>query len=444
MSLNKASQFNRRHFLRAAGGGVAAATLPWPGLLFARDRELVIDKILIQEAKGRRLAPVAPNAYAPYRGYDCAESVLRIQTAQGIEGVCQAGWGLKPESLKKLIGLDPFKLFQFGANDRIVGPAEQYGALLEEIHSVDVALIDLIGKALKRPAAALLGDSVRDTVQAYDGSVYMEDLLKSAERKDLVFVKGAMPSDPVELTVRKALWVVNERPEGFKAFKIKIGRGKWMGSLQEALKRDIEVTNAIRKAVGPDIKLMVDGNRGYWGVPQMASDYAQGVAASNVYFLEEMFPEEDIPNMHEFKRRLRGARNPAKLAAGESNRGGVAEEIYTHRVDLFNGEEPLIDVEQADMNAHGFLYLREKAAKQAALGMTMAPHNFSSKLGFYAQVHLGTVTPNWDISEVDDATYPAIIAEGVELKQGFGRLTGAPGLGVTLRAQHLQQPKLEL
>lgn len=177
----------------------------------------------------------------------------------------------------------------------------------------------------------------------------------------------------------------------------------------------------------------------------MAFDYAQSVAPSNLYFMEEMFPESDLPNMQDLKKRLRHAGNPVKLAAGESHLGGIAEDVYTQRVQTSNrATEPLIDVEQADMNAHGFLYIRSKAATQAKSGMTCAPHNFGSKLGFYAQVHLGTVTPNWDISEVDDSEFPALVAEGVVLKQGFGKLTGAPGLGVTLREEFLQKPSMEI
>ena len=48
-----------------------------------RRPELRIRRIVVQDARGRRLTPVAPNAYAPYRGYDVAEPVLRIQFVDG-------------------------------------------------------------------------------------------------------------------------------------------------------------------------------------------------------------------------------------------------------------------------------------------------------------------------------------------------------------------------
>jgi len=434
----KPSPLTRRSFLHTTGLVLAATSLPFARKAFAKTPELRIKRILVQDAPGRRLSPVAPNAYAPYRGYDVGEPVLRIQTEQGIEGIGKMS--VEPATLKALIGLDPFQLFLFGENDLIIGPSEEYKALLAELGGTDIALIDLIGKALKKSAAALLGKNVRESVQAYDGSLYMEDLLKPEEQKDLVFMKGATAQDPIELVVRKAEWVVNDRAEGFKAIKIKIGRSKWMASPEEALARDIAATNAIRKAIGPDIKLLVDGNLDYKKRPMMAFEYAQGVADSNVYFMEEMFPEGDLPNLREFKKRLYASGSKVKLAAGESHIGGIPEKIYTER---FEGG-PLIEIEQADMNAHGFLFIRSKAAIQAKLGMTFAPHNFGSKLGFFAQVNIGMVTPNWEISEVDDAQLPALVSEGIELKDGFAKLTGAPGLGITLREDKLSPPSVEI
>lgn len=432
----------RRRFVQGAGSAVAVATIGYPGIIAARDHELVINKILVQEVKGRRLAPLGPNAQRKGSGppkprMDEVEVILRIQTAQGLEGICCMPWQASAESLNKLIGLDPFKLFQFDANDRILAPAERYHSLFAELKGGDVALIDLMGRALKRPAAALLGTPARDAVPAYDSTLYMDELLPKESLKDLPYIKGALPSDPVELLARKAQWVVQTRPEGFRAIKIKIGRMKWMRTLEEALTRDIAITNAIRQAVGSEVKLFVDANRSYWGMPEVAWSYAQDVAESKIVFMEEMFPEEDVGNMIEFKRRLRSI-GVVKLAAGESSLGGIAEEIFTRRL----ADESLIDVEQADMNYHGFLYLRAKATRQEKLGITMAPHNFASKIGFYAQVHLGMVTPNWEISEMDDTQYPAMVAEGIEVKNGHAKLTGAPGLGVSLREEYLQKAKL--
>jgi D-galactarolactone cycloisomerase len=403
-------------------------------------RELRISRIAVQDARGRRLTPVAPNAYAAYRGYDVSEPILRIQTRQGLEGICRST--ASPDVLNRLVGLDPFALFKWDA-DRVSGPADDHRELLAKLGGADVALFDLLGKALKRPSAELLGKSVRESVPVYDSSLYMEDLLKPDQLEGLAYLEGAVPADPVERVVRKATWVLSKRPEGFRAVKIKIGRMKWMPSFEAALARDVAVTNAVRQAVGADVRIMVDGNKAYAPRPLATLEYANAVAGSHIHFMEEMFPEVDVASLKELKKGLRAANNPVKLAAGESYGGGIPERVYAQRFEGPKGKEPLVDVEQADMNAHGLLRLRAKAAAQKELGMTMAPHNFASKLGFYAQVHLGLVTPNWEMAETDDSEFPALRADGIVVEKGMAKLTGQPGLGVTLDETSLKPPSFE-
>ena len=217
----------------------------------------------------------------------------------------------------------------------------------------------------------------------------------------------------------------------------------WMESFEAALARDVAVTNAVRQAVGADVRIMVDGNKAYAPRPLAALDYAKAVAGSDIYFMEEMFPEVDVANLKEVKKGLRAASNPIKLAAGESYGGGIPERVYTQRLEGPKGNEPLMDIEQADMNAHGFLRLRTKAAVEHELGMTMAPHNFGSKLGFYAQIHLGLATPNWEMSETDDSEFPAFRPDGIVVEKGMAKLTDQPGLGVTLNEDALKRPSLE-
>jgi D-galactarolactone cycloisomerase len=327
--------------------------------------------------------------------------------------------------------------------DRITGPTDEYRELLDKLAGADVALLDLLGKALKRPSAALLGQQVRETVLVYDSSLYMEDLLKPDQLKGLAYLSGPVPDEPVELVALKARWLLDNRRAGFKAVKIKIGRAKWMDCFEAALVRDIAVTNAVREAMGSDIKIMVDTNKAYQPRPSAAAEYAQAVKGARVYFLEEMFPEVDIVGMQELKRRLRANSDPVKLAAGESYGGGVPERVYTQRFEDSSRSEPLVDVEQADMNAHGYLRLRAKAATQAKFGMTLAPHNFGSKMGLYAQVHLGLVTPNWEIAELDDSEFPALQPDGISIANGSAKLTGQPGLGVRLKEDALDKPSLD-
>lgn len=426
-----------------AATGPAQAT-GWQGASGVKLPDLRISRILVQDTKGRRLTPVARNAYADYRGYDVSETILRIRTANGQEGVARAATS-NPALLRRLIGLDAVDLFRW-SGDRITGPAPEHAALLAELGGTDVALVDLIGRAMKKPAYALLGQPVRDQIAVYDSSLYMEDLLTPAQLKDVAYLQGrGVPNDPVQLPAIKAEWILRTRSEGIKSLKIKTGRSRWMETPEIALQRDIAITRAIRAAVGPDIQLMVDANKDYRPAPERGTVYAAGVKDARIYMLEELFPETQTDALIALRRALRAADDPVKLAYGESHDGGVPEQVFKRRVSIPGGRtEPLVDIEQADMNAHGFLYLRTRAQTQQPLGMTMAPHNFGSKMGLYSMVHLAMVVPNWEICELDDSMFPGIRADGIQIRDGVGRCTGSPGLGVALVEDHMSPPKVDL
>jgi len=118
---------NRRTFLRCSASAMASvaasSTLISCATRTTRRPELRITRIVLQEARGRRLTPVAPNAYAAYRGHDVREPVLRIQTARGLEGICHNP--VRVEKLKPLLGLDAVTLFEWDG-DRIRGAAPQH------------------------------------------------------------------------------------------------------------------------------------------------------------------------------------------------------------------------------------------------------------------------------------------------------------------------------
>ncbi len=403
-------------------------------------RGLRIDRLLIQRAVGRRLSPVAPNAYAPYRGYHNEDHLFRVRAGE-FEGIGHGFHAPDEQALNQLLGLNPFDLFEWGEGDIILGPAEEYTAFFDEHRWCDVALLDLLGKVLQRPLYQLLGQRVCEEVQIYDSSLYMEDLLAPEQRHDLIYFRGKLPTDPVETVARKAEWLLN-RPEGFTILKLKTGRAHWLPSFEEALERDIAVTQAVRRAIGNQTTLLVDTNKGYAEHPLAALDYMTSV--DDVFLLEEPFPETDVENLKKLKLHLRESQNPALLAAGESFYGGIPANVLRERLTINDHEGPLVDVEQADMNQNGLLGMRKIARARRELGMTIAPHNFGSKLGFYSQIHLGLTTPNWLFAEVDDSQVPAFKAHGISISYGKASLTGEAGLGVTLDESQLETPSLQL
>jgi L-alanine-DL-glutamate epimerase-like enolase superfamily enzyme len=218
--------------------------------------------------------------------------------------------------------------------------------------------------------------------------------------------------------------------------KIKLGRVKWMRDMQKSVERDIAVVKAVRRAAGDDVVLFVDGNDGYERQPLAAVDFAVATNDDGIYAMEEMFSEKHLEETREEKRRLRSAGLKTKLADGENGRDGIPNALLAERV----GDEPLFDIDQPDMNQNGYLRIVAIARRAAANRMTIAPHNFGSKWGFYSMIHAALVTPNWEFCESDDSQFPALRAEGLAVEKGKARLSNAPGVGVVLDESKLDKP----
>ena len=106
--------------------------------------------------------------------------------------------------------------------------------------------MDLIGKQSRNRLSGTLGDSARNHVEVYDGTLYFSD---------------------VWFRDRGVRAVVEEVEEAAaeRIFSVKLDRPRMemdgQGSRFE--KRDIEIVQAVRKAVGPKMKIMADANNGY-------------------------------------------------------------------------------------------------------------------------------------------------------------------------------------
>ena len=80
------------------------------------------------------------------------------------------------------------------------------------------------------------------------------------------------------------------KDSGYKAFKIKVGRGfKWMES-EAGLRRDIDVIRAIRDLIGNDMKILIDANNGY--TPEEAREVMRQAGDCDIYWFEEPFGED--------------------------------------------------------------------------------------------------------------------------------------------------------
>lgn len=446
-------RLTRRSFLRSApaagllvgpalGVGAASAARPRTASRLRRN-DLKITRIIAQDAPGRRATPVAPNAYAAYRGYRVREPLVRVQTDQGIEGVTRAfNAADRRETLEQLIGLNPFDLINW-TDDRYDGPAEPYRKLMRNLRGFDIAIFDILGKATRRPLADVLGPRVRDAVDVYDSTLYMDDLLTDEQKVGLAYLKGdEPPRDDAEMVARKADWLINDyyRDEGVRIFKIKTGRAKWMDSFDAALQRDVDVFRAVRNAVGPHYTLFADVNNGYGEDPAAAKQFIEQTSDVNLFGIEEMFPHDRIDAHRDVVEHIHGLGLGVRNIDGETS--GIPDKSLDATIETPRGTTPLFDINNPSFShRYGFVHVAEIAEKCRPNGIDVAPHNFASKIGFHAAVHMGMTVPNWAFVEVDDSEFPGLRRTGVKVRNGRAELTGEPGLGVDVIEHKLDTPR---
>jgi len=142
---------------------------------------------------------------------------------------------------------------------------------------LEMAMWDALGKLHGQSVCRLLGGT-EAPIQAYDSYGFIDP------KSDLGLLDASLRL-------------------GFKAIKIKLGVGDFEDDLASVL--------AVRRVIGPDIHLMVDYNQSL-RVDQ-AIAYAERLAESDIYWLEEPVPAEDLAG----HARVR-AKSPIKVQTGEN------------------------------------------------------------------------------------------------------------------------------
>jgi L-alanine-DL-glutamate epimerase-like enolase superfamily enzyme len=342
-----------------------------------------------------RLKFVGKNARRDVHGRNASESVLRIATDRGIEGI---GVGTVDQGLARtLIGHTLDEYWKPGVG--VVSP----------LGRSDHALYDLVGKALDEPTWKVLGGMGPAWVPVYDGSLYFNDLLPEHASRGV-----ARLLDEVEGSLKS----------GHRAFKIKVGRGhKWMEAAA-GLRRDVEVVRSVRRLVGNGVRLMADANNAF---DLETAEHWLDAVGDELFFVEEMFPEQVDRDLM-LKEFLKTKGWATRVADGES-----AEDLND-----FEGfiTHDALDVLQPGIRVFG---LTRQCALARRLSLTpaiqLAPHNWGSFLGFYMQLVLARGVPNVLIAEQDPCTSDLFDTSAYEFKDGRVRVPDFPGCGLSLREE---------
>jgi len=298
-----------------------------------------------------------------------------------------------------ILGRDCFDLDGMSrAFDHAVNRGVTIGAPLAKA-AVDIAVHDLLGRALGVPVGALWGQ-------------------RRAERIDLGWVVSGQRPDEV------ADCVAEGRDLGYRAFKVKIGL--------HAEADDLAVVRAVRDAA-PDAPLWVDANQGY--TVGTALRMARRLAELDVTALEQPLAANDVMGL----RRLR-TDSPVPVALDESLR---------HPSDLATFVKlDAVDVAIAKVQRSGGLTLSLRLCRLAEdCGVRLMGSGLTdSDLGLAASVHLfgafGIDTP----VDLNGRQFIASPYAGptVRVDGGTAWLPDRPGLGVEVDEQVVRDLSVDI
>ncbi|MFN8524796.1 MAG: mandelate racemase/muconate lactonizing enzyme family protein [Chloroflexota bacterium] len=358
-------------------------------------------------------------------GVNAARAALLVivETDSGLTGIGESGVAGGPSISTKtvvdrelaplVVGQDPFEVERLwrlmAVRTRQHG---RRGLLMHAIAGIDMALWDLIGKALKQPLYRILG-AYRDRVPAYASGGF--------------FFEGKSTQDLAEECRRY-------REEGYGGVKIKIGRnrGDYALSPMEVSagndlcvttpEEDLERIRASREAIGPNMKLMADVNCA-WSAAT-ATTMAKRMEPYNLFWLEEPITPEDVVGSAAL------AASTTVPIAGYETASGMGE--YRALIDA-----RAVDVVQVDLSwSGGITEARRIAAYAYAHHLPFAPHVFTSAVNVAASLHLAASIPNGTLFELDqnvNRLRTDLIANPFKIDgNGDIRVPDAPGLGIEL------------
>lgn len=335
-----------------------------------------------------------------------ATTLVKITTEDGL-----VGWGegaaasLIDELLAPLvIGGDPMqraglweRMFHALYNANIF-----VGLAGSALSAIDIALWDLAGKATGLPAHALLGGKVRNRVAVYATGLY--------------YTEGEFPDRLLD----EARSYVEQ---GFTGMKTKVGG--------LTVEEDVRRVRALREAIGPDMRLMVDANQAYNATTAIRIGHK--LADLDLMWFEEPVNAQDMEAYLQVKDAL-----PMAIAGGETLRTRFEFKDYLAR--------RAYDIAQPDiMHCGGITEMARICSMANAYGIQVNPHVWGSPIMIAATLHLTATLPPcptardpqpyaqepvMEFDRTPSAIRQQVCSEPFDQRDSYIQVPEGPGLGI--------------
>lgn len=328
-------------------------------------------------------------------------SFYKVYTDEGIVGIGPASRRSQDPSM--VVGCDPFLVGEFW-NMHMSGKRE--GTSGKRAAGLEVAMWDIIGKAAGKPVYKLLG-ACRDKILVYAAT---SRLMEKEEH------------------VEQALTMMEE---GFKAVKLRLHRPDH--------RDDLAVVEAVRKAVGDRLMILVDANQNnksdvynFWS-RGTSLKMAEELEKLEVYFLEDPLPRADIEGLAAI-----AASVDMPIAGGEHS-----PTVYDFKEHVVKGAYDIIQPDVVMMGNMGITGLRHVSAMADYFDKLVIPHVSCS--ASCAPVLAATLQAMATVENCPMVEYtydpPMLTIDNVQPfikepllidKDGFVKLPDKPGIGIEI------------
>lgn len=274
--------------------------------------------------------------------------------------------------------------------------------------AVEIAILDLLGKASGKSLGAILGTVTQQRIGVYRAS---------GNRGNAPEAEIAYLQQQVEET-------------GASAIKFRLGAR--MRYNEDSTARDLALIPLTRKTFGDDFTIYADAN-GSYDVP-MAIRIGKLMEEQQFRFFEEPVP---FDHYEETKAIADALRIPIALGEQEASLRGFRSII----------EHGVARVVQPDIMYSGGLVRAVKVARMAQVaGLECTPHMSGGGLGYLYVAHFASCVPNagphQEYKGTDDTLPVSSATSSLTSEKGRLQVPTGPGLGVELDPTFLRQAEI--
>ena len=331
-------------------------------------------------------------------------TVVEVLTDAGITGWGQGTGPLNASDVQNhVIGKDPFEYEVIWHG--LCGRRGQGNA--GPTSGVDIALWDIMGKALEVPVYRLLGGAFRDRIPCYASGLFRKDR-----------------PDNTQALMDEARGYVDQ---GFPAVKMKIGLGKAYDEKNVA---------AVRKAIGDDILLAADANLAY--DVGTAIEVGRKMDAYDLFWYEEPITRDDVAGYVEIRKALK-----MRIAGCEGCQGRWAFREFINRraVDIIQPDVAIVG---------GFTEARKVEAMASANYIRVFPHMWGSSVLLAATLHWQATIPDpsgalnqiptlFECDMTENGLRTELAKEPILPADGHLAVPQGPGLGIEIDREVLEK-----